>query len=44
MELSYRYINSPLRPPTSVKDFPILETDKYILKLAETEEELASKV
>lgn len=42
MEISYRHINYPLRPPTTVKDFPILETDKYILKLAETEEELAS--
>ncbi|MBD2499632.1 GNAT family N-acetyltransferase [Anabaena azotica] len=41
MEISYRHINSPLRPPT-VKDFPTLETDKYILKLAETEEELVS--
>ncbi|MBD2345842.1 GNAT family N-acetyltransferase [Anabaena subtropica] len=42
MEISYRHINCLLRPPTTVKDFPILETDKYILKLAETEEELAS--
>lgn len=42
MEISSRHINYPLRPPTIVKDFPILETDKYILKLAETEEELAS--
>ncbi|ABA22332.1 ornithine-acyl[acyl carrier protein] N-acyltransferase [Trichormus variabilis ATCC 29413] len=42
MEISYHHIKYPLRPPTIIQDFPILETDRYILKLAETEEELAS--
>ncbi|QLE55110.1 GNAT family N-acetyltransferase [Nostoc sp. TCL26-01] len=42
MEISYHHINYPLRPPSTLKDFPILETDKYILKLAATKEELKS--
>jgi putative hemolysin len=38
MEISYRHINYPLNPP----DFPVLQTEKYILRLAATEEELES--
>ncbi|WP_066377460.1 MULTISPECIES: GNAT family N-acetyltransferase [unclassified Anabaena] len=42
MEISYRNINPPLSPPSDIKDFPTLETDRYILKLATNAEELAS--
>ncbi|UKO96081.1 GNAT family N-acetyltransferase [Nostoc sp. UHCC 0870] len=42
MEISYRHINYPLSPPSDLKDFPIIETDKYILKIASTNEELES--
>ncbi|MDP5016199.1 MAG: GNAT family N-acetyltransferase [Dolichospermum sp.] len=38
MELSYRYNNYQLHPP----DFPILQTDKYILRLAANAAELES--
>ncbi|WGV26922.1 GNAT family N-acetyltransferase [Halotia branconii] len=42
MEISYRNINYPLSPPSILTDFPVLETDKYILQLASNEEELDS--
>lgn len=42
MEISYSYINCPLSHPSAFKDFPILETDKYILKIALTNQELES--
>ncbi|AUT03974.1 ornithine-acyl-ACP acyltransferase [Nostoc sp. CENA543] len=42
MEISYRYIDYPLSNPSAFKDFPILETDKYILKIALTPQELES--
>ncbi|MBH8553796.1 GNAT family N-acetyltransferase [Nostocaceae cyanobacterium CENA357] len=42
MEISYRNINYPLSPPSFLTDFPVLETDKYILQLASNEEELDS--
>ena len=38
MELSYRYNHYQLHPP----DFPILQTDKYILRLAANSQELES--
>ncbi len=38
MELSYRYNNYQLHP----RDFPTLQTDKYILRLAKNAEELES--
>lgn len=42
MEITSRNLNHPLSFPSDIKDFPILETEKYILKLAANEEELAS--
>lgn len=42
MEISYSYINYLLSPPGNLKDFPILETHKYILKIALNPEELIS--
>jgi putative hemolysin len=42
MEISYRHINYPLTPTSSFTDFPTIETDKYILRLASGEEELES--
>jgi putative hemolysin len=42
MEIYYRNINYPLSPPPLLKDFPVLQTEKYILRLASTEEELES--
>lgn len=41
MEVSGRNINYPLNPPP-LKNFPVLQTEKYILRLASTEEELES--
>lgn len=41
MEISYRNINDQLNS-SSLNDFPVLQTDKYILRLASTEEELKS--
>ncbi|MBD2447759.1 GNAT family N-acetyltransferase [Nostoc sp. FACHB-152] len=40
MEISYCNINDQLN--FFLKDFPVLQTDKYILRLASTEEELES--
>ncbi|MBD2438492.1 GNAT family N-acetyltransferase [Nostoc sp. FACHB-110] len=42
MEISYRNINDQLHHSSSLADFPVLQTDKYILRLASTEEELES--
>lgn len=42
MEVSGCNINSPLNPPASLEDFPVLQTEKYILRLASNEEELKS--
>ncbi len=42
MEVSGRNINYPLNPPAPLEDFPVLQTEKYILRLATTEEELES--
>ncbi|MBH8565083.1 GNAT family N-acetyltransferase [Nostoc sp. CENA67] len=42
MEISYRNINYPLSLPSIPTDFPVLQTDKYILRLASTVEELES--
>ncbi|MEH2227679.1 GNAT family N-acetyltransferase [Nostoc sp.] len=41
MEVSGR-INYPLNPPPPLEDFPVLQTEKYTLRLASTEEELES--
>jgi len=41
MEVSSRNINYPLNPP-SIEDFPVVETPKYILRLASNAEELKS--
>lgn len=41
MEVSGRNINYPLNPPP-LENFPVLQTEKYILRLASTEEELES--
>jgi putative hemolysin len=38
MEISYHHINYPQSPP----DFPVQQTEKYILRLASTQEELES--
>ncbi|WP_445630002.1 GNAT family N-acetyltransferase [Nostoc sp. DSM 114167] len=42
MEVSGRNINYPLNPPSPLEDFPVLQTEKYTLRLASTEEELES--
>jgi putative hemolysin len=42
MEVSGHNINYPLNHPPLLEDFPILETEKYILHLASTEKELES--
>ncbi|MBU7586377.1 MAG: GNAT family N-acetyltransferase [Nostoc sp. TH1S01] len=42
MEISYRNINYSCNPSSAWTDFPVLQTDKYILRLASTEEELES--
>ncbi|MBD2244607.1 GNAT family N-acyltransferase [Nostoc sp. FACHB-888] len=42
MEVSGRNINYPLNPPLHLEDFPVLQTEKYILRLVSTEEELES--
>ncbi|QSJ15396.1 GNAT family N-acetyltransferase [Nostoc sp. UHCC 0702] len=42
MEIYYRNINYPLSLPSIPTDFPVLQTDKYILRLASTAEELES--
>jgi len=42
MEISYYNINDQLNPSSAWKDFPVLQTDKYILRLASTPEELES--
>ncbi|MEH1908872.1 MAG: GNAT family N-acyltransferase [Nostoc sp.] len=41
MEVSGRNINYSLNPP-DLEDFPVLQTEKYILRLASTEAELES--
>ncbi|MHC5830501.1 MAG: GNAT family N-acetyltransferase, partial [Nostoc sp.] len=41
MEVSGRKINYSLNLPT-IEDFPVLQTEKYILRLASTEKELES--
>ncbi|AUB37058.1 Putative hemolysin [Nostoc flagelliforme CCNUN1] len=42
MEVSGRNINYPLNPPAPLEDFPVLQTEKYTLRLASTKEELES--
>ncbi|MBD2495856.1 GNAT family N-acetyltransferase [Nostoc sp. FACHB-280] len=42
MEISYRNIHHSRNLSSSWTDFPVLQTDKYILRLAATEEELES--
>ncbi|QIR37035.1 GNAT family N-acetyltransferase [Tolypothrix sp. PCC 7910] len=42
MEIFCHNIYQPLSPPSLFKDFPILQSQNYILKLASTEEELES--
>ncbi|MCC5662684.1 GNAT family N-acetyltransferase [Nostoc sp. CHAB 5784] len=42
MEVSGRNINYPLNPPLTLEDFPVLQTEKYALRLASTKEELES--
>jgi len=42
MEVSGRNINYPLNPPLTPEDFPVLQTEKYTLRLASTKEELES--
>ncbi|MBW4645389.1 MAG: GNAT family N-acetyltransferase [Goleter apudmare HA4340-LM2] len=42
MEISYSNIDYPLNLASFPKDFPVLQSKKYILKLATTEEELES--
>ncbi|BBD68567.1 hypothetical protein NIES4072_41190 [Nostoc commune NIES-4072] len=42
MEGSGRNINYPLNPPAALEDFPVLQTEKYTLRLASTKEELES--
>ncbi|MBH8573663.1 GNAT family N-acetyltransferase [Nostocaceae cyanobacterium CENA369] len=42
MKISDRNINYPLSLPLPFTDFPVIQTDKYILQLASTEEELES--
>lgn len=42
MEISYRNVNYSLGHPSPLINLPVIQTDKYILQLASTEEELAS--
>ncbi|MBN3907697.1 MAG: GNAT family N-acetyltransferase [Nostoc sp. NMS1] len=42
MEVSGRNVNYSLNPPPPLEDFPVLQTEKYTLRLASTEEELES--
>ncbi|MBN3874232.1 GNAT family N-acetyltransferase [Nostoc sp. JL33] len=42
MEVSGCNINYSLNPPPTLEDFPVLQTEKYTLRLASTEEELES--
>ncbi|MEH1967453.1 GNAT family N-acetyltransferase [Nostoc sp.] len=42
MEVSGRNINYSLNPPPPLEDFPVLQTEKYILRLASSEDELES--
>ncbi|MEH1779030.1 MAG: GNAT family N-acyltransferase [Nostoc sp.] len=42
MEVSGRHINYALNPLPPLEDFPVLQTEKYTLRLASTEEELES--
>ena len=42
MEVSGRNINYSLNPPLPLEDFPVLQTEKYTLRLASTDEELES--
>jgi len=42
MEISYRHIDYPLSPASLPANFPVLQSKKYILRLASTEEELES--
>jgi putative hemolysin len=42
MEISYRNSNYPLSHSSPFTDFPVLQSDKYILQLASTNEELES--
>ncbi|MFW9263994.1 GNAT family N-acetyltransferase [Nostoc sp. CALU 546] len=42
MEVSGRNINYSLNPLPPLEDFPVLQTEKYILRLASTKEELES--
>ncbi|MGH1396487.1 MAG: GNAT family N-acetyltransferase [Trichormus sp.] len=42
MEISYTHTNYLLSPPSELKTFPVIETEKYILKIASTNQDLES--